>query len=826
MVRALGLLVALLLVGSAAEAQSRPDFGDAEASARDAVASGDIPGVVVLVGKGDQILYHRAFGNRTLLPEPVPMAPDTIFDIASLTKPFGTTLAVMALVERGAIDLDAPLGQYLKEFKGRPFQGVTIRRMLTHSAGFPGYPPNATVERGFPRAAASLAAMKLDYPPGGSFQYSDTGFILLGEVVRRVSGQPLDRYLDRILFHPLELRDTSFHPTERSRVAATEIFNGRLLRGEVHDPRARLLGGVAGHAGMFSTASDLARICQMLLDNGALGRKRVFNPATVRLMWTRSPEGWGSRALGWDAMSSYTQGMALFFPAGSVGHTGFTGTSVWIDPSSRSYLIVLTNRVHPNGGGSARIRELRQRMTAAVGATLFSPSSVPPAATDATAADDAPANGNESPDGKNDADKSTDAKNADGSVSTSTGAPTGGPTAPDAAAPEVTPPATPPPARVVLRPIRSGLDVLVDRNFTMLAGHRVGLVTNQTGIDARGRRGIDLIANAAGVRLEAIFSPEHGLTGTSNTNVPHGRDPVTGRPVWSLYGSARRPTAEMLHNVDMIVFDVQDVGARYYTYLTTLVYVMEEAARHRIPVVVLDRPNPITGRVVEGPLMDPDLISFTAPHPIPVRTGMTIGEFARMAATERRIPVKLTVVPLAGWDRSRWFDDTGLPWVNPSPNIRSVAQALLYAGVGLLEATNLSVGRGTDMPFEVVGAPWIDSNVLADVLNRRHLAGVRFEPVWFTPTEDVYARVSCGGVRLVTTDRDAIRPVTVAFAVAGALRELYRDQFRPESIQNLLVNRSTMWAFLRSEPLDRVLAWADMERVSFLNRRASYLIYP
>jgi len=824
-VRALGLLLTLLLLGSVAEAQSGPDFAEAETAARDAVASGDIPGIVVLVGRGDQILYHRAFGYRTLLPEPVPMAPDTIFDIASLTKPFGTTLAIMALVERGAIDLDAPLGQYLKEFRGRPFQGVTIRRMLTHSAGFAGYPPNVAVERGFPRAAGTLAAMKLDYPPGSGFQYSDTGFILLGEVVRRVSGVPLDRYLERILFQPLELRDTSFHPTVRARVAATEIFNGRLLRGEVHDPRARLLGGVAGHAGMFSTAGDLARICQMLLDNGALGRKRVFNPSTVRLMWTRSPEGWGSRALGWDVISSYAAGMALFFPAGSVGHTGFTGTSVWIDPSSRTYLVILTNRVHPNGGGSARIRELRTRMTAAVGATMFAPTTVPSAPTDATAADDgiAPTNGNANPNANGNTNDTTSGTANDGGDNADV---TGTGTPPDTAAPTVTPPAPPAPPRAALPAVRTGLDVLAERNFSMLAGRRVGLVTNQTGIDMRGRRGIDVIAGAPGVRLEAIFSPEHGLSGTANANVPHGRDAATGRPVWSLYGSARRPTSEMLQNVDLIVFDMQDVGARYYTYLTTLVYVMEEGARHKIPVIVLDRPNPITGRVVEGPLMDPDLQSFTAPHPIPVRTGMTIGEFARMAATERKIPVKLTVVPLAGWDRSRWYDDTGLPWVNPSPNIRSVTQALLYSGIGLLEATNLSVGRGTDMPFEVIGAPWIDSNVLADVMNRRHLRGVRFEPVWFTPTDDTYARVSCGGVRFVITDRDAVRPVTIAFALAGALRELYRDQFRPESIQNLLVNRSTMWAFLRSEPLDRVLAWADMERTNFLNRRASYLIYP
>jgi uncharacterized protein YbbC (DUF1343 family) len=273
------------------------------------------------------------------------------------------------------------------------------------------------------------------------------------------------------------------------------------------------------------------------------------------------------------------------------------------------------------------------------------------------------------------------------------------------------------------------------------------------------------------------------------------------------------------------VFDIQDVGVRYYTYLTTLVYVMEEAGRLGIPVVVLDRPNPITGRVVEGPVMDPDFRSFTGPHTIPVRTGLTIGEFARMVADERKLPVSLTVVPLSGWERSRWFDETGLPWVNPSPNIRSVTQALLYSGIGLLEATNVSVGRGTDTPFEVIGAPWLDGARVVEALDRRRLAGVRFEPVQFTPTGDVYARVSCGGIRLLVTDREAIRPVTVALAIAEALSEVHREQWRPEAIQNLLVNRSTMWALLRREPLSRLEAWAEMDRRSFLYRRASYLIY-
>ena len=756
------------------------NFPGIDEGAADAVASGEIPGVVVLVGRGDDILFQGAYGSRRFLPKSSPMTVDTIFDIASLTKPVGTAIAVMALVEKGTIKLDAPLGQYLKEFRGKQFDEITIRRLMTHTAGLIAYPPNAAVTAGFPSAVTEIAKIPLEYPPGSAFQYSDTGFILLGEVVRRVSGARLDRYLERILFRPLDLQDTSFHPKASlmSRVAPTEFVGGRVLNGEVHDPRARLLGGVAGHAGMFSTAADLARICRMLLNGGILGGHRVLDAATVRMMWDAAPEGRGMRTLGWDLSSPYSRPMAPFFPEGSVGHTGFTGTSIWIDPPTRSYMIILTNRVHPYGGGVAKIRELRARLTAAAGAQLFQPT----LASDATVAS--------------------------------------GPAA-DAPAPES------PPEHLVLpsERILTGLDLLVEQKFVMLGGHSVGLVTNQTGIDSRGRRTIDLIANAPGVRLHAIFSPEHGLTGDVDADVPNSRDVVTGRPIWSLYGPTRRPSSAMLKDVSLVVFDIQDVGVRYYTYLTTLVYVMEEAAKQRIPVLVLDRPNPINGRVVEGPLMDSDLQSFTAPHPIPVRTGLTIGEFARLAAAERKIPVALTVVPLVGWDRGRWFDETGLPWVNPSPNIRSLTQALLYSGVGLLEATNLSVGRGTDSPFEVVGAPWIEPQGLAAALNQQGLRGVTFQPIWFTPTADVYANVLCGGVRLIVTDREAIRPVTVGLALGRTLRTRHRDQFRPENIQNLLVNRSTMWAFLRGEAFERVTAWAEIDRSAFLNRRASYLIY-
>jgi uncharacterized protein YbbC (DUF1343 family)/CubicO group peptidase (beta-lactamase class C family) len=772
---ACAVLLALSLLSAPALADP-PDFAGVDAAGNDAVASGEIPGAVILVGQGSRILYHKAFGLRQVVPSVEPMTEDTIFDLASLTKPLGTTLAVMSLVERGWIRLDAPLGAYLREFRGPAFREVTIRRILTHRAGFMAVPPDATVRPGFPRAARLLAELPLDYPPGTAFQYSDTGFILLGEVVRRVSGEPLDVYLKRTLFRPLGLTQTAFRPgpLQRLHVSPTEFFEGRLLHGEVHDPRARLLGGVAGNAGMFSSAWDVARICRMLVERGSFEGRQILKPSTVETMWTPSPAADSPRALGWDVSSPYAPPMDLFFPEGSVGHTGFTGTMIWIDPPTRTYLIVLTSRLHPSGSGSGRLRELRMRVAAAVGAALF----YRPGPAQVVAA-----GGGEEP-----------GPAADLSLA--------GP-----------------------HQVQTGIDVLVSQNFAPLAGQTVGLITNQTGLDATGRRTIDLLASAPNVRLQAIFSPEHGPGGDATGDVPNGRDSPTGLPVWSLYGATRRPTPEMLQGLTALVYDVQDVGVRYYTYLSTLIYAMQEASRRRLPVFVLDRPDPITGRIVEGPLIDPDLRSFTAPLAVPVRPGMTIGEFAQLAAADQNIPVALTVVAMTGWSRATWFDQTGLAWMNPSPNIRSVTEALLYSGLGLLEATNLSVGRGTDTPFEVVGAPWIEPYGLAAALNARELPGVRFVPAFFTPMADVYATQPCGGVHVVVTNRETLRPVAVALALARELRDRYRDQFRPELIQNLLVNRSMMWAFLRDEPLARLQAWAEQERESFLKRRASHLIY-
>jgi len=771
------LFVPLVMsISSPLRAQTTGWTQAADDAVRDSVAASEVPGAVLLVGQGDQILHRKVLGWRATVPAPELMTADTIFDIASLTKVVATTPSVLRLWEMGKIDLNQPLGHYLKEFNTPAYQDVTVARLLTHSAGMPDLPSHEAMTRGFPKAAELQAKVGLSVPPGGTFLYSDTGFILLGELVRRVSGQPLDRFAQRQFYTPLGMRDTAFAPpvSWRKRIAPTEVVNAHgPLRGVVHDGNARLLHGVAGHAGVFSTAADLSRFCRMLLNGGQLGGRRYLKEATVRAMFSPHVIGESTRGLGWDIASPYSRTLGAYFPAGSVGHTGYTGTAIWMDPASQVYMILLTNRVHPYGKGT--VAELRRRISAAVG-TRFAPREAPPVET--------------------------------ATVETQTPGP-----------------ASDPPARPE-GPTVTGLDRLVAEDFALLAGRTIGLITNQTGIDGQGRRGVDLLAAAPQVRLRALFSPEHGITGQVDANVPHGRDAATGLPIWSLYGPTRRPSPEMLNGIDTLVFDIQDVGVRYYTYLTTLVYALEEGGRRGIQVVVLDRPNPITGSVVEGPLMDPDMRSFTAPHTIPVRTGMTIGEFAQMVVAERKLPVKLTVVPLDRWQRGQWFDETGLPWVNPSPNIRTPTQALLYSGVGLLEATNLSVGRGTELPFEVVGAPWIsDPQVLADAMNARGLAGVQFQPIFFTPTSSVYAGRSVGGVQLSVTDRDAIRAVSVGLALGRELTERYGAQFHPAAIQNLLVNRSTMWSFLRGDPFGRLLAWADAAHASFLQRRASYLLY-
>ena len=633
-----------------------------------AIHDGNIPGAVLLVGHNGHVIYRKAYGNRALEPRREPMTLDTIFDLASLTKVIATTTAVMQLVEQGKVRLNDPVAKYLPEFAQNGKDDVTIRQLLTHYSGLAPDLDLKTPWEGKDTAYRMAFAETPQDPPGSRFSYSDINFIMLGALVERVSGESLDEYCERHIFLPLKMMHTRFLPPAawRAKIAPTQYDeNEHMLRGVVHDPTARRMGGVAGHAGLFSTADDLAKFAQTLLNGGG----GILSPLSVEKMTQpeQPPSAPVLRGFGWDIDSPFSSNRGDLLPIGSYGHTGFTGTSIWIDPTTQTYIILLTNAVHPRGKGNAIA--LRSEVATAVAAAL------------SLTASEKEALRWQSITGYNEAQSAARRMNVrNGNVKT-------------------------------------GIDVLEDHNFDVLqvAGRkkRIGLLTNQTGVDASGRRTIDVLAQATGVSLDAIFSPEHGVTGTlDTTDLNNSKDAATGVPVYSVYGAkdaARRPPPDVLKQLDAVVVDIQDAGVRFYTYETTLGYFLEGAAKAGIEVIVLDRPDPITGSFVQGPVSDAGVENFNNYWTVPVRHGMTMGELAKMFNTERNINAKLIVVAIEGWERGDWFDSTGLAWINPSPNLRSVTEAALYPGVGLIEGTNVSVGRGTDTPFEVLGAPWMKS---------------------------------------------------------------------------------------------------------------------
>jgi len=358
---------------------------------------------------------------------------------------------------------------------------------------------------------------------------------------------------------------------------------------------------------------------------------------------------------------------------------------------------------------------------------------------------------------------------------------------------------------------------------------RIGIITNQTGLDAQGRRTIDVLAQAEGLSLTVIFSPEHGVTGTlDKTDIANSKDALTGVPVLNVYGAtdeARRPSLEALKQLNAVVFDIQDAGVRFYTYETTMGYFLEATAKAGVPMIVLDRPVPITGSFVQGPVSDPGRENFVNYSQVPVRHGMTMGELAKMYNAERNINAKLTVIPMEGWIRGDWYDSTGLTWTNPSPNLRSVTEAALYPGVGLIEGTNISVGRGTDTPFELVGAPWIKGREFAQYLNAREIAGVRFVPVTFTPNSSNYAGQKCQGVNILLLERNVLDAPEMGIELASALRKLYPQQWQLERMMEILVNQSVFEAIGKGQDPRRIAQdWRERLR-QFESLREQYLLY-
>lgn len=572
-----------------------------------------------------------------------------------------------------------------------------------------------------------------------------------------------------------------------------------MRRGAVHDPRAFALGGVAGHAGLFSTADDLARFCAAMLEGGG----GVLSPAGVASMIRPRFHGDGNlRGLGWDVGTGFSSSRGDLFPLGSFGQTGWTGTSMWLDAATDTFVILLTNRNHPDESGN--VVPLRGKVATIVASAIK----------------------DRKPEELRKASEETAFLAAIGAA-TSASKSTSAPSAPSSKVNR----AAAAPARVVGQ-VRPGIDTLEESFFKVLKGLKVALLTNHTGLTRDGRSTIDVLfsakAKTAGVTLSKLFSPEHGIRGALDEKVSDSVDEKTGLQVRSLYGDtpeSRRPRPEDLADLDAVVVDLQDAGCRFYTYLTTLGYVLEEAAKAKVKVVVLDRPNPIRSDVVEGPPADADALTFVAYHRIPIRTGMTIAELAGLFNAERKTGVDLTVVKMSGYSRDLWYDETGLPWVNPSPNLRSVTQAALYPGIALLETTNVSVGRGTDTPFEHFGAPWMDGPRVAATLNARGIPGVRFTPVTFTPASSVFKGERCSGVRITLVDRNALNAVGLGFHVATALRDLHPNDWKADRFDRLLVNAAALARFRRGETAGEITAAWAAGAMEFEKRRAAFLLY-
>jgi len=615
-----------------------------------AVERSDSPGGVAWVGDPDRTFFRAAVGHRVLLPQPQPALVNTPYDLASLTKVVATTTAVLLLNEDGALDLDAPIGAILPI---AAFATLTPRQLLTHTAGLvagrPYYQDAATIE-GMLDLHAERGVIA---PPGTRRIYSDVGFMILGKIVELVARDSLDAFCRKRIFRPLGMQRTAFNPPARwaRTCAATEAcpWRGRTIVGQVHDENAYAVGGVAGHAGLFSTADDLARFCRALLAG------RLLSEASLAAMTApRQVPFYPWQGLGWK-LDPWGGGSSGYLPCRrAFGHTGWTGTSLWMDRDTGLFAILLGNTCHPS----------RTERDTPTFRRVFH----------------------------------------------------------DAVAREFFPRQT---------NTHTGLDRLVRDGFRAVRGKRIGLLTNHAAVDQHGRPILDVLALERDVNVVLVFSPEHGVRGTAEAGegVQSERDRV---PVISLYGDQKRPTKAQLAKVDLFVVDLQDVGARYYTYMATMLECLKACARGRTPVLVLDRPNPIGGEALEG---------------------------------------------------ANLFDECALPWTPPSPNIPTPETALLYAGLCLFEGVNLNEGRGTDTPFHLVGAPWLDAQAVVRRIPRRERSGCTLEATTYTPrsipgkaSRPRFLGEPCQGIRIAVHDPRRVRAFTLAVALLCAIRRRHPDR--------------------------------------------------
>ena len=656
--------------------------------ARRALGAGGVPGAVVILGRRSGPIFRRAYGAMRTEPSVEPMRVDTIFDLSSVTKLFTTTLVLQA-IEGGELELGSDVGRWIPALRG-----ATIEQLLTHTSGLPAVTslaPYDLEDRGEAlRGVFAEAAGRRD--PPGTYRYSDVGFIALGEVLARLHAMPLEDLVDEKLAAPLGLRDLAYGPRrDDPRVAPTERAPRRaapgeaapIVWGETIDPRAWRLDGVAGHAGLFASADDLARFAEAMLDGRALRPETLATVTEARELPSRG--GPVRRGLGVDMETP--PGLS----ASSFGHGGYAGVWLWIDPAQDLYVVVATHRVHPDGEGRAGpLRAQVARIASEARARALPPME-------------------------------------------------GGPAL--------------------------GIDVLRSAGFAPLAGRRIALLTHAAAVARDGRRTVELLRETDALTLVRIFTPEHGLQGDAEGHVGDG---MLGEiPLVSLFGRRRDPPEGSLADVDVLVVDLQDVGARFYTYFATMHRLLVAAAEASVPVWVLDRPNP-QGRQVAGWVSTAEARSFVNHSPLPVLHGLTAAEMAALLRARNDLTVELHPIPMAGWDGEPW-PAAGLRWVPPSPNLPSLDAVALYPGLALVEGANVAVGRGTDEPFQRLGAPWLDPEALLAALPPEAMRGVRVDAESFTPTASRHRGQRIPGLRFAVTDRAAVQPVRLGLAILRGL---------------------------------------------------------
>jgi SSS family transporter len=829
-----------------------------------------------------------------------PMTEDTIFDMASLTKDLATATSVMQLYDAGKItSFDDPIQKYLPAFnEGNDPQRakVTLRLLLTHTSG---EAPDISIKDPWGLAAPDKAegihralTTPLTGAPGEKFVYSDINFILLGYLVEQLSGETEDIYTRTHIFEPLGMTDTRYlplaktcgphktvgaavtwspsipnthilvkcpadtwsisllpriapttHDDEGKSAPATNPHFDMLTRGTVHDPTTRRMGGVAGHAGVFSTAHDVSLYASALLErllhntgpfpvkqstlqlmtqpeqpghippvgNSRFGQTWITPQTEAANKWQESAiaagekgtepglaphypavKGQDLRGYGWDIDTAFSKPRGMIFPVGSFGHTGFTGTTLWMDPGSDTYVVLLANAVHPRGG--APISNLRGEVATAAARALH----LYPCGVAATTCD---------------------------LVSSS---------------PRVATEPTRTTSSLTENHVLTGIDVLESTNFIALSTFKsIGVLTNQTGIDAHGSRTIDILHHALGAKLTTLFTPEHGITGAMDqSNINSTKDAATGLSAISLYGAKpadRHPTHEMLANLDAVVIDLQDAGVRFWTYEAAAAYFLEAAAaehdqyHHDLQIILLDRPNLVGGTQTQGPVSDLGLSTYVDYQPIPSRHGLTFGELAKHIVASKNLSTHLTVIPMQHWQRSQYFADTGLPWINPSPNLRSPEAATLYPALGLIETTNISDGRGTAAPFSFFGAPWMNATTVATALSARRIPGITFTATKQPITEDAnhypFHGQTIDAVSLNCTDRSALDSPELGIEIVSVLHKLYPEQFKLDRAMTLVANKSTLEALQRGDEPRTIAAGWQPGIDAFRDAARSSLLY-